>query len=250
MMGENALLRKWGARMRAWMKMTLFVMATAMLTRWIPFSEFFRNVYTLIHEMAHAVTTLLLSGKVLYIHLYSDQSGVTHSMIPAGWRSIWISLAGYTGAALFAWLLIRLQASRREKAGLLLVAAVAVLGLLLFVRNAYGMLWCAGFAVITLLVCYFVPHRLRFLYATLVAFICLVESVISSLVILTLSIIDPAAAGDAANLGRATSIPAIVWGVFFAVFSLWCAKNATSLLYRSVFGQRTEQRRPSEEIST
>lgn len=227
------------------MKMALFVAITATLTRFIPYSEFFRNVYTLMHEMAHAVATLLLSGSVLYIHLYADQSGVTHSLIQVGWRSIPVSLAGYTGAALFAWLLCSLLARRRDSAGLLLVAVIAASGLLLFVRNGYGMLWCAGFAGITLLVYFFAPHWLRFTYAALVAFICLVESVISSLIVLILSFIDPGGAGDAANLSRATSIPAFVWGLFFAGFALWCAKNATALLFRSLFSRRRESERPS-----
>jgi hypothetical protein len=227
--------------MSSWVKMALFVLITALLTRLLPFSAFFRNVYTLVHEMAHAVATLLLSGSVLYIELYADQSGVTHSMIQPGWRSILISLAGYTGAALFAWLLFRLQAGRREKTGLVIVAAIAVIGLLLFVRNGYGVLWCAGFAGVTLLIGLLAPGWLRLFYASLVAFICLVESVISSIMILVMAILDPAAAGDAANLSRATFIPAAVWGAFFAVFALWCAKNATAILFRSIWNRRAEE---------
>jgi hypothetical protein len=227
--------------MSSWVKMALFVLITALLTRLLPFSAFFRNVYTLVHEMAHAVATLLLSGSVLYIELYADQSGVTHSMIQPGWRSILISLAGYTGAALFAWLLFRLQAGRREKTGLVIVAAIAVIGLLLFVRNGYGVLWCAGFAGVTLLIGLLAPGWLRLFYASLVAFICLVESLISSIMILVMAILDPAAAGDAANLSRATFIPAAVWGAFFAVFALWCAKNATAILFRSIWNRRAEE---------
>lgn len=234
--------------MSSWVKMALFVLVTALLTRLVPYSEFFRNVYTLVHEMAHAVTTLLLSGSVLYIHLYADQSGVTHSLIQAGWRSIPIALAGYTGAALFAWLLFRLQASQREKTGLIIVAAIAALGLLLFVRNTYGMLWCAGFTVITLLIGLLAPGWLRVFYASLVAFICLVESVISSVTILALSILEPASAGDAANLSRATYLPAAVWGAFFTLFSLWCAKNATALLFRSIWRRHAGHDRPAERM--
>ena len=233
--------------MSSWVKMALFVLITAMLTRFLPFSAFFRNVYTLVHEMAHAVMTLILSGSVLYIELYADQSGVTHSMIQPGWRSILISLAGYTGAALFAWLLFRLQAIGREKTGLLIVAAMAALGLLLFVRNGYGLIWCAGFAGITLLICLLAPGWLRMFYSSLVAFICLVESVISSMTILALSILTPAEAGDAANLSRETFIPAAVWGAFFALFALWCAKNAVAILFRSIW-KRAEERRRSQNL--
>ncbi|OUM97401.1 MAG: hypothetical protein A9Z00_10070 [Thermobacillus sp. ZCTH02-B1] len=235
--------------MSSWAKMALFVLITALLTRLLPFSEFFRNVYTLVHEMAHAVVTLLLSGSVLYIHLYADQSGVTHSMIEAGWRTIPVALAGYTGAALFAWLLFRLQADKRERTGLMIVAAVAALALLLFVRNPYGMLWCAGFAGATLLIGVLAPGWLRIFYASLVSFICLVESVLSSFMILALSIVEPASAGDAANLSRATPLPAAAWGAFFALFSLWCAKNAVTVLFRSIRRRRSEQIRQAERMT-
>jgi len=234
--------------MSSWVKMAAFVMITAMLTRLVPFSEYFRNVYTLVHEMAHAVMTLILSGSVLYIELYADQSGVTHSMIQPGWRSILISLAGYTGASLFAWLLFRLLASRRDRTGLILVAALAALGLLLFVRNGYGIIWCSGFAGVTLAICLLAPGWLRVFYASLVAFICLVESVIGSVTILAIAILDPAAAGDAANLSRETLLPAAVWGAFFTLFSLWCAKSATALLFRSIWQRRAEERLPSERM--
>jgi hypothetical protein len=48
------------------------MLITAFLTRFIPFSEFFRNVDTLVHELSHALVTLLLSGSVMFINLYAD----------------------------------------------------------------------------------------------------------------------------------------------------------------------------------
>jgi len=227
--------------MHAWIKLLIFVVVTATLTRLIPFSEFFRNVYTLMHEMSHAAATLLLSGKVMFIHLYADQSGVTHSMIIAGWRSIPIALAGYTGAALFAWFLFYLLARGKEVSALLIVAAIAGAALVLFVRNPYGMAWCAGFTVVTLLIFLFAARWLRVTYATLIAFICLLESIFSSFYILILAAVEPAGAGDATNLAHATPLPSIAWGLFFVLFSLWCAKNATSHLFRSIFSRKSEK---------
>lgn len=220
---------------RDWLKMTGVVLLTIMLTRFVPFSEFFRNVNTLIHELAHALATLLLSGKVMYIHLFADQSGVTYSAFSEGWMLIPISAAGYPLAALFALLLFKLHASGKETAGLVIVAVLAVVGLALFVRNGYGMLWSAGFAALTIVVAIFAPAWLRKGYYLLIAFICLVESVVSSGVIVALALIDPANAGDAANLTKATFVPAPVWGILFVLFSLWCAKRSTALLFRRGF---------------
>ena len=62
--------------MSNWVKTILFLIGSAVLTHWIP-SSFFRNLDTMVHEFGHAVVTLALSGKVMYIELYSDHSGVT-----------------------------------------------------------------------------------------------------------------------------------------------------------------------------
>lgn len=219
--------------MNSWVKMALFMLVAAFLTRMIPFSEFFRNVDTLVHELSHALVTLVLSGKVMSIQLFSDQSGVTYSMIDVPWKSIPISLAGYIGASLFAVLLFLFHSRGKERAGLILVAVLAAVGLLLFVRNGYGIAWCVGFIIVTVLLCLNrIPPWLRNGYYLLVAFICLVESVIGSFIILSLSITSAGTAGDAANLSRDTFVPAVVWGILFVAFALWCAKLASGLFIK------------------
>ena len=212
--------------------MAVVLIVTAILTRLTPFSFFFRNVDTLIHELSHALTTLVLSGKVMYIHLFSDQSGVTLSSYTSTWKGIPISLAGYMGSALFAVLMFLLFAHRKVKSGLLIIAALALIGLLLFVRNVYGMMWSGGFIAVTVLVYVAAPAWLRNGYYLLISFICLVESVLSSFTILFISFLHPDAAGDATNLSKYTHIPAFVWGILFVLFSLWCAKLSTALLFR------------------
>lgn len=181
--------------MKSWLRVAIFLTISAFLTRLIPFSEFFRNVDTLIHELFHALVTLVLSGDVRFIHLYSDQSGVTYTAYADHWMSIPVSLAGYIGSALFTVLLFWLHSRKKEKAGLILIALVAGLSLALFVRNGYGMAWCGGFALLTIVMIALKRPGLLKGYYLLLAFICLVESVISSLIILSLAIQDPAAAG-------------------------------------------------------
>jgi Peptidase M50B-like len=221
--------------MKSWLRVAIFLTISAFLTRLLPFSEFFRNVDTLIHELFHALVTLILSGDVRYIHLYANQSGVTYMAYADHWMSIPISLAGYFGSALFTVLLFYLHSRKKEKAGLILIALVAVLGLALFVRNRYGMAWCGGFAVLTVAILWLKKPGLLKGYYLLVAFICLVESVISSLIILSIALQDPAAAGDAASLSEVTPIPAIFWGALFTFVSLWCSKISIGIFYKRGF---------------
>jgi hypothetical protein len=192
-------------------------------------------VDTLIHELFHALVTLLLSGKVMFIHLYADQSGVTYSAYTGNWMSIPISLAGYIGSALFAVFLFFLHSRKQEKTGLIIIAAIALIGLLLFVRNGYGMAWCGGFSLLTIFICALTRPGLLKGYYLFIAFICLVESVIGALIILSMAFLDPAAAGDATNLDRVTYVPAVFWGALFALFSLWCARMSIGIFYKRGF---------------
>ncbi|MFC5472235.1 M50 family metallopeptidase [Cohnella suwonensis] len=212
----------------------MFLAITALLTRFIPFSAFFRNVDTLVHELSHALVTLLLSGDVRFIHLYADQSGVTLSAYSSTWKGVPISLAGYIGSALFALLLFYLHSKRKEKAGLIAIAVVAVLGLAFFVRNAYGMWWCGGFAAATFVVYRLSKPGLIKGYYFLIAFICLVESVVSSIIVLSAAL-RGSSAGDASNLSQASHVPALFWALLFTVFSLWCAKGSIALFYKRGF---------------
>ncbi|WP_256762041.1 M50 family metallopeptidase [Cohnella sp. WQ 127256] len=220
---------------KTWLRVAIFLTITAFLTRFIPFSDFFRNVDTLVHELFHALVTLLLSGNVMYIHLYADQSGVTSTAYSNNWMSIPISLAGYIGSALFTVLLFYLHSRKREKMGLIIIAIMAILGLALFVRNGYGMWWCAGFAALSIFICVLRRPGLLKGYYLLIAFICLVESVISSLFILTSAIQNSGSAGDAADLSSVTYIPTIFWALLFTLVSLWCSKISIALFYKRGF---------------
>lgn len=220
---------------RAWVKTAIYLAIAAFLTRFIPFSEFFRNVDTLVHELSHALVTLVLSGNVRFIYLYADQSGVTSSSYASAWKAVPISLAGYMGSALFALLLFFLHSHKKEKAGLVSIAIVATLGLALFVRNDYGMAWCGGFAAVTLLVLLLSKPGLTKGYYLLIAFICLVESVISAIILLSIALQGSGTAGDASNLSQATHVPALFWALLFTVFSLWCARSSVALFSKRGF---------------
>jgi branched-subunit amino acid transport protein AzlD len=218
--------------MFSWLRMAVILIVTIFLTRFIPFSAFFQNVNTLVHELAHALVTLLLKGNVMHIYLFADQSGVTYTAYTDSWMIIPIALAGYTGSAVFSVLLFFLHAKGKERFGLALIAIAAGVALALFVRNGYGMAWSAGFTALTVLVYFAAPSWLRTGYYLLLAFICLVESVISPFILFYLALTEPASAGDAASLSRVTSLPAFVWSAIFCIFALWCAKIAIGYLFR------------------
>lgn len=90
----------------------------------------------MIHEFGHALVTLLLSGSVLRIELYANHSGVTYTAIQDGGRAILVSLSGYVLASLFALLLFYLYSKGRHDWGLILATTVALIMLVMYVREA------------------------------------------------------------------------------------------------------------------
>ncbi|MBD2844278.1 M50 family metallopeptidase [Paenibacillus sp. IB182496] len=214
---QNTLLR--------WLLTALILVAMLLLTRLLPFSYFFRTLDTMIHEFGHAAATLVLSGSVLAIELNANHSGVTYSLIEPGWRSLLVTLTGYFTASLFAVLLFWLFARRRERSGLIGMTVLAVLMLLLFVHEGYGLVWLIGFSVVNLAVL-LLGRFVRSFYFLLLAFITLEESVLAPLSLLLLAWTDPARAGDASSLARMTWLPAWLWALFFLLGALVCARYA------------------------
>jgi hypothetical protein len=209
-----------------WIITLAFLVGSFALTQWLPFSEYFRNVDTMIHEFGHAATTLALSGKVMYIHLYEDHSGVTSSAVKEGWKLIPVALSGYLSASLFAVAMFYFHHTGRYRTGLFAITALAVASLVLFVRNDFGAQWLLGFIGLNVIAFLIPIGFVRTLYFLLIAFLTLVESVSSALTVFLVSMSDPSSAGDAANLAGVTGLPAMLWSLLFLLFALWCAKKA------------------------
>ncbi|MBD0383947.1 M50 family metallopeptidase [Paenibacillus sedimenti] len=235
--------------MSNWLKTILFLIGSALLTHLplIP-SSFFRNLDTMVHEFGHAAMTLALSGKVMYIELYANHSGVTYSAITNSWALLPVSLAGYFTASLFAWFLFSAYARGKQRLGLQVMTVLAVLSLVLFVRNMFGITWLIGFIVITILVLALTPKWLRDFYYLLVAFICLEESVFGPFSLVVYALNNARSAGDATNLALHTGVPAVVWALLFTLFSLWCAKRAVQAFLGRKKGSRAQ--RPQTSYTT
>lgn len=233
--------------MSRWMTTILFLVGSAILTHWIPFSSFFRNVDTMVHELGHAVTTLLLSGKVLYIQLYSNHSGVTYSFIERGWKTIPLGLSGYITASLFAAFLFTMYGKGKLTVGYAAMTLLAVLSLAFFVNNTFGVLWLIGFIIVNGIAMFLPFESIRKFYYLLVSFICLEESVMGPINLIVLSLSGPGRAGDATGLSRSTGVPAIVWAIVFLFIALLCARKAiASFIGKSRSGRARSSRWESQ----
>ncbi len=202
-------------------KFFLFLVAAFLLIHVPVLGDYVKLINTLIHESGHAFIALL-GGNVERISLFMNSEGATYSEQSTRIGSFFTSLAGYTFASFMAFLAFMLIGRKKQTLLIDILLGFIFLNLIFWVRNPYGIFWLCSFAAGFLLLLIKGSQGLRDHLLLLIAAILLVDSVQSAYEILYISIFQPLAAGDAANLARQTVIiPAPIWGMFFFLQALW-----------------------------
>jgi len=198
------------------------LLITALLLTRIPvLGKYFRVVNTLVHEAGHAFTTLLLSGEVIAVNLFADTSGTTVTKAKGKFPQALIAVAGYPVSALTGWLCLFLMHRGYYLYILFILTCIALIIMILSLRNAFGLFWAATFVVLNLLLIYFNNKPLIYTLATFYSVVIFTDAIISSVVLFVLSIKQPKKAGDATNLQKITKIPAVIWSILMLVFTLF-----------------------------
>ena len=199
----------------------ILLITAILLTRIPVLGKYFRSVNTLVHEAGHAFATLLLSGEVIAVNLFADTSGTTVTKAKGKFPQALIALAGYPVSALTGWLCMFLLYKGHYLYILFILTSIALIIMILSLRNAYGLFWAGTFVVLNLLLIYFNNWPLIQIFAIFYSVIIFTDAIISSLVLFVLSIKQPKKAGDASNLQKITKIPAAVWAILLLVFTLF-----------------------------
>jgi hypothetical protein len=180
----------------------------------------FRLLVVLMHESGHAAATLLVGGSVDSIQVKPDEAGMTLGrIVPSIWRQIVVSSAGYVGSTVSGCVLLWTAArSRTGRWALLALAAWTGLVAVLWVRDAFTLLFVGGAAIALGMVARYGPSLLR---RGLLVFLA-TFSVSYALYDIKDDLLHFASRGpsDAEALARVTFIPAMVWGVGWGLLSL------------------------------
>lgn len=202
-------------------KFFFFLIVAFLLIHTPIIGNYAKVINTLIHESGHAFIALL-GGKVERISLFMNSEGATYSSQTTWFGNFFTSLAGYTFASFMAFLSFLLIGKRKQTILIDILLGFIFLNLIFWVRNPYGIFWLCSFAAGFLILLIKGSPGLRDHLLLLIASILLVDSVKSAYEILYISLFQPHAAGDAANLARLTVIlPAPIWGAFFFLQALW-----------------------------
>jgi hypothetical protein len=179
-----------------------------------------RNIVTIAHEGGHALVALVTGRKLDGIRLHGDTSGVTVSRgKPTGPGMVFTALAGYTAppllGLLFSWLL------SMGRITLMLWAAIVLLcGMLIMIRNLYGVLSVVVTGGIIFGVSWFAPSSIQAAFAYFGAAFLLLAGARPVIELQRLRASHRAPSSDADQLAKLTGVPGLVWVFFFGLIAL------------------------------
>jgi hypothetical protein len=199
----------------------VYIVVALILTKVPVVGKHFRLFNTLIHEIGHVLMSLLTSGKVYKVQIFSDTSGLAITGTSSWFSRVLTSLAGYPFSSFVAFGFLYLIHIEKSSWVLNIILAVLIASMVFWVRNWFGFGWTGLFFGITFGVHMLGTSNMVYMYLLLIIAVLLVESVWTSFVVLRLSILDRLNSGDAYNLSQSTKLPAIVWGIFFSIQSVY-----------------------------
>jgi hypothetical protein len=180
--------------------------------------QYFGVFTTLVHELGHAFAALLTGRRLTGIRIHRNHGGSAESLGRGGFSAVFSGFFGYptpamVGAALL-WCVFN-----GYTATALLVGTVIIVGTLLFIRNAFGLLAVVLSAVVSGLLWYFAPADVQ-AYALLVIGCALLVGAVRAffgVVAVHTRRRTALSTSDAYLLYRRTHVPSPVWLFLFAV---------------------------------
>ncbi|MET9504709.1 M50 family metallopeptidase [Streptomyces sp. NPDC006622] len=181
-----------------------------------------RNAITIAHEGGHGLVALLTGRRLTGIRLHSDTSGLTLSRgKPHGLGMILTAAAGYTAPPLLGLGGAALLGAGRITL-LLWLATALLVGMLVMIRNAYGVLTVVLTGGVFLLVSWLAGPQVQAAFAYVVVWFLLLGGVRPAFELQAKRSRGGAGESDADQLSRLTHVPAGLWLFLFHAVSL-CA---------------------------
>lgn len=191
-----------------------------------------RHVVTLVHEAGHAVVALATGRRLNGIRLHTDTSGLTVSSgRPRGPGMIATAGAGYLAPSALG--LGALALVRAGHTAWALYAVLAVLaGMLVFIRNGWGLVVVGLSGVAAAALTYRAPESVQDFAAMTFAWVLLVAAPRTALDLWGHRRRVRSRTTDADVLARLTGVPAALWNLLFLVLTLGALAGGVELVDR------------------
>lgn len=203
------------------MDIVIFLLIAFGISRIPVIGKYVKVVNTMIHESGHALMAMLTSGKVYSISLFANTEGVARTGSRFWVGRVLTSIAGYPFSSFVSFVLMYFLFHQKYEIICYALLGFVVINVLFWVRNIYGILWLLTFGAILGVIWYTGFTTWGVYLITLFVSIVFVEAIYTAFIILWLSIREKENAGDARNLSRSTFIPTVIWGLLFALQSLY-----------------------------
>jgi Peptidase M50B-like len=189
-----------------------------------------RNVITIVHEAGHALVAVLVGRRLAGIRLHSDTSGLTLSRgKPYGPGMVCTGLAGYVAPSLLGLGFAALLGAGQVTA-LLVACAVLLVGVLLVVRNVFGIFSVLLTGAVLIGVSRWAPVEVQAPFAHLITWFLLLGGIRSVGDLQGLRRRGRARDSDADQLARLTGAPGLFWVGAFMMINLGCLVLAVGWL--------------------
>lgn len=193
-----------------------------------------RHVLTIVHEAGHALAALMAGRRLRAILLHSDTSGVTVSRgRTTGPGMVFTALAGYPAPALLGLGFSALITVDRMPM-VLVLAAAGVLGVLVMVRNAYGIFTVLVAAAVLAAVAFLGTPNIQAAFVYLITWFLLVGSIRPLFELQRKRRRGAAGDSDVDQLARLTGTPAALWLLVIGVLAGLCLVAGGTLLLEPV----------------
>jgi len=199
----------------------LLLFLSLILTR-IPYlGAFFRVTNTMIHEFGHASMALILKGEVVRINLFSDTSGNALTKVNGKLSIFLVSFSGYPFSSIIAFFIFYLINNNFTIFAIIIFMGIGLISLILFVRNSYGIIWLLFFLVVSGIILQQNTLKILYFWSVFNGALLLIDSIMSSFILLKISIQNPNGAGDAYNLKKITHLPSWFWAFIFISINVY-----------------------------
>lgn len=210
----------------AWAAGALALLVVLLPTPW----RLARNLVTIVHEAGHALAGLVVGRRLQGIRLHSDTSGVTVSRGKrTGPGMVLTTLSGYPAPALLGLGFAALLAADRMSM-ILGIAAVLLLGVLVMVRNAYGVFAVVVAAAVLAAVALVAPTGVQTGFVYFITWFLLLSGIRPVFELQGKRRRGAARDSDADQLARLTGLPAVLWVLVLAVLGTCCLVLGGGLL--------------------
>jgi hypothetical protein len=189
-----------------------------------------RHVVTIVHEAGHALVAVCAGRRLAGIRLHHDTSGVTVSAgRPTGPGVVLTVAAGYPAPALLGLAAAGLLSTGRT-ALLLQLFVVLLVGVLVVIRNGFGVLSVVASMAVVLIVSVFAPAAVRAGFAAYATWFLLIGGVRPVYEVSRSRRRRGGTASDPDQLARLTGLPGGLWVTVFGLVALACLAGGTALL--------------------